>query len=165
MLKSMITENTISIEAKGVDATIARNCLHILIASNEEHVIPASGIERRFVVVQADDSRMQDNAYFAKLNRDLEEGGLENLLHYLLTLDITNFDHRAIPRTAALLEQIELGMAPLDRWLFSVLDEGILPSNIGAANVAATNGGDGRIGMVDDARQREPCYPPIGEKS
>ena len=164
MLKAMITENTISIEAKGVDATVARNCLHILIASNEEHVIPASGIERRFVVMQADDSRMQDTAYFAERQRELDEGGLENLLHYLQTLDISHFDHRAIPRTAALLEQVELGMAALDRWLFTVLDEGLLPNNIGAANISATNNGPGRLGLLEDARLREPCNPPIGHR-
>ncbi len=164
MLKAMITENTISIEAKGVDATIARNCLHILIASNEEHVIPASGIERRFVVMQADDARMQDSAYFAERQAELDGGGLENLLHHLINLDITCFDHRAIPRTAALLEQVELGMAPLDRWLFSLLDEAILPNNIGAANIAATNSGERRLGLLEDARMREPCYPSIGHR-
>ena len=159
-----MNQSTITIEAKGVDAAVSPNCLHILIASNEEHVVPASGFERRFVIMQADDSRMQDKNYFSQRQKELDDGGLENLLHYLLTLDISDFDHRAAPRTAALSEQAELSMTPLDRWLFTLLDEARLPNNIGGANIAATQSGPGRVGLLEDIREREPCFPQIGSK-
>lgn len=158
ILKALITEPTITIEAKGFDATIETNCLHLLIVSNEDYIVPASGFERRFVILQAADGRMQDTAYFAALNDELEGGGYENLLHYLLNVELDGFDHRAIPRTEALLDQAEHSMVPLTRWVFGLLDEAILPNNAGAANIAASTSGEHGVGLLDDANAREPDF-------
>jgi hypothetical protein len=159
LLKALITEPTIAIEAKGVDAMIASNCLHILIASNEDYIVPASGAERRFAILQADDSRMQDTTYFSELQEELDNGGMENLLHFLLEMDLNEFDHRAIPRTEALLDQAEASMLPRVRWVHTLIDEGFLPNNVGQANIAAWSRGPNGTGMLDDANDREPTFP------
>jgi hypothetical protein len=49
-LKALISEPTISIEAKGRDVITAPNHLHGMMASNADWVVPAGEIERRFVV-------------------------------------------------------------------------------------------------------------------
>src|SRR5262249_21362545 len=46
--KGLITEATIPLEAKGRDVITVPNHLHVMLASNEDWVIPAGEIERRF---------------------------------------------------------------------------------------------------------------------
>src|SRR5262245_4418173 len=51
ILKGLITEETILVEPKGVDTFSIRNCLHIILSSNERWVIPAGSDARRFFVL------------------------------------------------------------------------------------------------------------------
>jgi 5S rRNA maturation endonuclease (ribonuclease M5) len=46
-LKRMITEPTLEVEAKGRDAVTVPNMLHVLMAANEDWVVPAGEMERR----------------------------------------------------------------------------------------------------------------------
>lgn len=124
ILKALITEPTLTVEAKGIDAEPAPNFLHIGVASNEDWVVPASADERRFVVLQAGDGRAQDTAYFAELRRQMENGGLENLLHYLLRRDLSGFEVRKVPRTHGLAEQKVLSQRPEEAWWYHKLVEG-----------------------------------------
>src|SRR5262249_53608020 len=55
-LKRLITEPTLTIEAKGRDPVDEPNRLHIMMASNNEWVIPAGEHERRFVVQRVADT-------------------------------------------------------------------------------------------------------------
>src|SRR5262249_45446412 len=50
VLKSLITEKTLLIEQKGIDAVQWLNRLHILMSANAEWVVPASHDERRYAV-------------------------------------------------------------------------------------------------------------------
>ena len=59
-LKRLITEPTLVIEPKGVDSFQVRNSLHVIIAGNEEWLVPASGDERRFAVVGNQSQCLQD---------------------------------------------------------------------------------------------------------
>lgn len=54
-LKKIITESHLDIEPKGQKAYQVANLARILIASNEEWVVPASGKERRFVICDMSD--------------------------------------------------------------------------------------------------------------
>jgi Family of unknown function (DUF5906) len=49
-LKRLITEPDLLIEPKGRDAVTARNMLHVMMASNEDWIVPAGEHERRFAV-------------------------------------------------------------------------------------------------------------------
>jgi hypothetical protein len=129
ILKALITEPTLTVEAKGIDAEPAPNFLHIGVASNEDWVIPASGDERRYFVLQAADVRAQDTAYFAELKRQLDAGGLENLLHYLMRRDLVNFEVRHVPRSSALSDQKALSQRPEESWWYHKLVEGRWLSN------------------------------------
>ena len=63
-LKALITERTLMIEPKGVDSFPMPNRLKILMASNNDWVVPASADERRYFVLDVPDTRKGDKAYF-----------------------------------------------------------------------------------------------------
>lgn len=126
VLKGLVTEPTITIERKGVDAFTARNRLKIMMASNSDWVVPAGTDERRYLVLDVSDVKKQDHAYFAALNAHMENGGLAALLHFLLNHDISGFNVRNVPNTAALDQQKLLSLPPLHAWLYARLYAGHL---------------------------------------
>ena len=66
-LKQIVTEKVIPLEGKGRDVISIKNCMKIIMASNEDWVIPAGEGERRFMMVDVSEARMQDEAYFNPL--------------------------------------------------------------------------------------------------
>jgi hypothetical protein len=50
-LKSLITQETMNIEPKGIDRTTVPNCVHLFMATNEEWAFPAGDYERRGVIL------------------------------------------------------------------------------------------------------------------
>ena len=126
VLKALITEDTLMIERKGVDVEPASNYVHLIMASNEQWVVPASYDERRFFVLDVSAAHMQDTEYFGAIDTDLKAGGLANLLHALQTRDLSNFDVRTVPRTEALLDQKVHSMTSNEEWWFRKLSDGVL---------------------------------------
>jgi hypothetical protein len=126
VLKTLITEDTLIIEGKGVDAEAAMNFVHLFLASNEDWVVPAGLDERRFFVLEVGDGQRQNSAYFGKLMEDMNGGGYENLLHFLLSYDLSNYEVRKVPQTRALLDQKILSMGPDMQWFHERLVEGKL---------------------------------------
>jgi hypothetical protein len=124
VLKGLITEPTVAIEMKGHDVFTVPNMLAIGMASNSRWVVPAGADERRFCVADVSDLLAQDHAYFAELSAWIEGDGAAIFLDHLLSRDLSGFNVRAAPKTAALdLQKIE-GMSPADRWILEALDTG-----------------------------------------
>ncbi|TVT61037.1 MAG: hypothetical protein FHK80_00470 [Azoarcus sp. PHD] len=121
VLKGLVTEPTITIEQKGVDAFEVRNRLKLMMASNSDWVVPAGTDERRYLVLDVSDIKKQDHSYFAKLNSHMSGGGLAALLHFLLHIDISKFNIRDVPNTAALAKQKLLSLPPVLAWLYDRL--------------------------------------------
>lgn len=126
VLKALITEDTLAIERKGVDVIAAKNRLKVLMASNAEWVAPAGPDERRFCAIKVSDCHKQDHAYFATLADQMENGGLAAFLDFLLKLDLSGFNVRAVPSTKELEAQKILSLPPLASWLYARLQEGRL---------------------------------------
>lgn len=124
VLKMLITEETITFEAKGIDAEAGPNFTHVLLASNAQWVVPAGADERRFFVLDVSDQHKQDTTYFRKIQRQFDSGGREALLHFLLTLDLEGFDVRIVPKTDALKEQKLMSLSPEEEWWYRKLVEG-----------------------------------------
>lgn len=124
ILKTMVTEETIMIEGKGVDAEAAPNYVHLMMASNSDWVVPAGTDERRFFVLDVGDKQMQNKDYFKAIRAELDSGGREALLHLLMTRDLSGFDVRQFPKTEALQEQKLLSLGPEENWWFEKLMEG-----------------------------------------
>jgi len=125
-LKTLVSEPNVTIERKGKDAFTVRNVIHLFMASNHDWVLPAELDERRWTMLDVDPSHANDHHYFAALLKQMKEGGREAMLHDLLALDISNWNHRQIPHTKALLEQKQATMSPLHKWWFSKIDDGAL---------------------------------------
>lgn len=131
LLKGLVTEETMMVEGKGIDAETALNCVHLLMASNSDWVVPAGADERRFFVLDVGDQKMQNAAYFKDVRQELDQGGREALLHMLMTRDLSGFDVRAFPRTEALREQQILSMDPEKQWWYEKLIDGVNHSGRG----------------------------------
>ena len=128
-LKTIVTERTLTIERKGVDAETSANCIHLMMASNEKWVVPAGPDDRRYFVLDCLPDRVGDRDYFTKMVRQMETGGgKEALLHYLMTYDIkgSGVDIRDVPKTEALRQQKALSMDIDTEWWLNVLKRGTL---------------------------------------
>jgi hypothetical protein len=116
VLKTMITEPRRPIERKGVDVETVRNYLHLIIASNDDHVVPAGMDERRFFVLDIAATHQRDTKYFAAIKKQLDNGGYSALLHFLQTRDLTDWDVRKVPQTKALIDQKLASMDAFMQW-------------------------------------------------
>lgn len=141
-LKTLVTEDTLIVEGKGVDAEVAPNYVHLIMASNDEWVVPAGPDERRYFILDVGEAKKQDKAYFRALHKAMNEGGREALLHFLMTLDLSDFEVREVPQTDALRDQKEESLPPLDAWWLDVLQSGIIPGMIEPGKVKLTGSKD-----------------------
>jgi hypothetical protein len=116
-LKRMITEPTLAIEPKFKDLITVPNMLHVLMASNEKWVVPASEHERRYAVFKGSDHRLQDRSWFGPLYEQLQNGGYAAMLYDLLRHPLGDWHPRDVPMTDALREQQTRSMDPLDVWV------------------------------------------------
>jgi hypothetical protein len=124
IVKALITEPTIMIEGKFQNAVTARNCVHLIMASNDEWVVPAGIDERRFFVVDVAPHHKQDGAYFAEIDRQMEGSGASAMLHELLNMDLSSFDVRKPPKTEALTDQKVHSLDDVGRWMHDILTAG-----------------------------------------
>jgi Bifunctional DNA primase/polymerase, N-terminal/Family of unknown function (DUF5906) len=143
-LKAIVTENTRLIEPKQLTPFKIRNRLTIMADGNDEHLVPATGDERRFPVFEVDNKYAQGacsleerKAYFDPIYQELyidaevnKPGpGLSAMLYDLLHWPLPEGWHPRynIPQTEALADQKELGLSPLQLWWRDLLDGGVLP--------------------------------------
>jgi hypothetical protein len=124
VLKSIITEDSLTIEAKYANAVETPNYLHLMMASNEEWVVPAGLEARRFLVLLTAATKVREFAYFRAIHAELENGGYEAMLHELLSRDISQFNVRDVPDTAGLQQQKKLSLGTSEAWWMDCLHRG-----------------------------------------
>lgn len=124
ILKTLVTEPVVAVERKGKDVFFAKNVIHLIAASNNDWAWPAELDDRRGFIVDVLPDKIGDLEYFKAIRHELNTGGYEAMLHDLLLYDLSTFNHRKPPKTAALLEQKVLGMSPVQRWWFDKLKSG-----------------------------------------
>ena len=122
-LKGLITEDFRVNEGKGRDATLGRNRIHLMMASNNDWVVPAGANARRFAVFDVSSIHRQDFEYFAAVNGEMDTDGegagisamLYDLLRYPLDINLV----RKAPETSGLhfLNRISSLRGPA-KWLF-----------------------------------------------
>jgi len=126
ILKALITEDTLAIEAKGKDIEMGSNCLHIIMASNEDWAVPASMDDRRFFILEVTDEHRNSHSYFSDMQRQLENGGYAALLDLLLKMDISTFNVRQRPSSNALTIEKEMSLSPVEAYWYECLRNGNL---------------------------------------
>ncbi len=124
-LKRLITEPTLTIERKGIDAIDEANCTHLITATNEGWSVPAMLRERRWLVLNVVSTVAQNHEYFEALQTEISNGGRAALLAFLLSRQVTR-NLRVVPKTDALLEQKIRSLAPVEEWWFEKLQQGFL---------------------------------------
>jgi hypothetical protein len=134
VLKSLTTEDEIVIEAKFFDAMSVPNRLHIIMASNEAWVVPASADERRYFVLDVSDAHREDFSYFAAIEGQMDNGGRAAMLHDLQNMDLTGFQVRQPPRTSALAEQKIQSLDDVGTFWLDRLQRGELPRQTAEAD-------------------------------
>lgn len=141
--KALISESTVYLENKGMDPVAFPNYMRFIFASNHEQVLLAGNKERRYFVLEPSDQFAQDKNYFKNFYRWLDNNGAAYLLHYLLKLDISDFDPRRAPSTHALRDEITANLSTMESYMLHELCK-VKP--FGASKVSAE---DVRIRLVD----------------
>jgi hypothetical protein len=158
-LKRLITEPTLTIEPKTVDAFSMPNCLHIIMASNEDWAVPAGPDARRFAVMDVSSKRIGDRDYFDKLWAEIEGGGTAAMLYDLLSMDLQGWHPRqGVPQTDGLMQQKLESLKGVDRLVYHLANEGKLQclATQSRPNAVVTTGeGDG-IGFISWAKRLVP---------
>ena len=122
-LKALISEPTVSMERKGIDPEPVPNFARFIFSSNHDHVLQAGQRERRYLVVEPDAKYAQNKKHFSALYGWLNNGGAGRLLHYLLKLDISNFDPHHAPVTKGLIAEKLQSMKPVQQWCYEWLEK------------------------------------------
>jgi len=123
-LKTLITEEFRAVEIKGKDVFQARNFTRLLIASNKSWVVPSELHDRRFVILDVNQQRARDTAYFGKMIKQMESGGYEALLWFLMNLKIEIDLRNCMPETDAMKDSKVYGMTPVQSFWYESLVEG-----------------------------------------
>ena len=96
------------------------------------------------------DTYRQDPAWFGPIYQRLRSGGYEAMLFDLLHHDMGDWHPRQIVRTAALAEQQEQSLSPLDAWWLQLLQTAVLAgANSSAPDRAISNRYEDEISESD----------------
>jgi len=125
-LKRIITEQTIQIERKGIDAISVRNMMHVIVASNSSWFVPVASDNRRFAVFEVSSAERLNRKFFGAVEKELDEGGASAMLYDLLNYELGQVDLYAIPETGELSDQKYFSMEPKTQWWYEVLQSGAL---------------------------------------
>jgi len=133
-LQGMITEPTITVERKGVDAYQVPNRLHIIMMAEPGWVIPAGRYERRYAAMEVSIHRRGDISYFKAVHNQINNGGAAAMFFDLQVLQLDDWHPRQIPAVLrdgdALRKQQGLSLPPLDQWYLGLLHDGRLPGAV-----------------------------------
>jgi hypothetical protein len=123
-LKALITEKYMQSEAKFQDSVKTENHARIVMASNESWVIPAGPDARRFFVLDVLPDRKDDISYFSKIQEQMDNGGREAWMHYLMNFRWQDYNLRVVPKTKALANQKLASLDNVGAFWQACLDEG-----------------------------------------
>jgi hypothetical protein len=128
VLKALITEPSLQLEAKFRDPIRVENRLRIIVASNNDWAIPAGIGDRRWFVLYVADtySGTAHQNYWDAVYDQIDCGGAAAMLHDLLSMDVSAFNVRAVPHTAAKALQQVHSLQGSMAWLHDVLEEGAI---------------------------------------
>lgn len=131
VLKAMVTQPTIEVEAKGMNLVTVPSYLRLYIDSNSAApvMIEGNGSEKRYFVLESGTIHKADTDYFAKVYDAIEGDEMAALLDYLENYDPveegqTWGDVRLAPDTPERREMAVVSMRAPKRRLLEVLREG-----------------------------------------
>lgn len=120
-IKFTISEDTITMEKKGIDAQPIPNYSRIIFASNSERMLMAGIRERRYLVLTPSPERAQEKGYFDRLHAWINNEGASHLMYYLMHYNISAFDPHRAPLTQGLTDEILANLPLLESFIYSEL--------------------------------------------
>ena len=124
MLKTVVETDTRMVEAKNINKIKSRNYTSLIISSNNEWVLNIDFGDRRFMYLTVSSHRVRDFEYFKRLYHQIENGGKDAFIKYLLERDISGFDINAIPNKGHHQRQADFlrSAHPCIRFVWSLYD-------------------------------------------
>jgi putative DNA primase/helicase len=115
-LKSFVTGEWIRINPKNVAAHDERNHVNLVFLSNESQPLVLEKDDRRYTVIHTPEKLPEE--FYKSVGDELNRGGIAALHHYLLNLDLCDFDeHTKPPMTKAKEDLIEVSLDSVQRFL------------------------------------------------
>jgi Family of unknown function (DUF5906) len=127
IIKNLISEDNLSINAKNIEAKLSRNFIRLILTGNPPHIVKAGRFARRFLVLKISNKNRLNTEFFKKLTYELDNGGYEALMYYLMHYPINKFNLRIVLKTEGLLEQQIESMKGEIRFWYIILHTGELP--------------------------------------
>lgn len=126
-LKSMITEDTVLLEKKGIDSIMVKSCSNYVFLSNMDDAVRVENGDRRYVVVESSDERKGDFEYFANLAKITDnQEAMNHYFTYLLKKDLSKFNPRKIPDTQTKRDMQTFTATPYELFITALLNGEIL---------------------------------------
>jgi hypothetical protein len=124
-VKTIITSAKTTIEYKGKEPLCLDNFTRVLITSEKDRICSADEQERRYAVFEISDKRQNDIPFFKQLFDELQAGGIQSLMAYLLTFQIE--ERLQIPHNKALARQQLQNLDSVQSYLAHLCNEAVLP--------------------------------------
>jgi hypothetical protein len=126
-LKTLITDDTLEMEQKHIEAFSVPNYTHLMVSSNNDWVIPVGLDDRRFFVLDLSEERKGDFPYFDALLHEIHNGGEAAFLYYLMfQVSLDSFHPREMPQqtSATRIDNKVRTADTITQWWIECLDEG-----------------------------------------
>nr|QBK85305.1 MAG: DNA helicase [Iridovirus LCIVAC01] len=123
-LKKLVTETTHRIEQKNLPVYTVKSFVNIIMASNEDWIVPAIKNERRWLVLECNNkyagiSTEDKYDYFSKI----VSVPAEAFAYFLYKRNVENFIPTIIPKSKSLQVQKELSLNNVEAWWLKCLNE------------------------------------------
>lgn len=133
ILKPMIADARIEVQAKGVDQEMEDNCANWIFFSNYKDAIPVNQNGRRYAIFYSALQSKRDclavgmnDAYFTELWRWMKNGGSQIVADYLMDYPI---ERGAVPGkapdTSSTAEALALSRGPIERLIIDAIEDGL----------------------------------------
>jgi hypothetical protein len=124
-LRAVLTARTLRINPKNRPAYNVPHSIHFMMTTNGRWAIPAGAEARRFLMLDVYGDVMP-RSYFDALWEEANADGIAAMLHDLLAIDLSQFNLRNVPATAALVEQQRYSADDITQWITDALINGEL---------------------------------------
>ena len=163
VLKALITEPRLQLEAKFRDPVMVVNRLRIIAASNNDWFVPAGMGDRRWFILDVADAFAGTDhpEYWNPLYREIENGGAEAMFYDLLNMDLSTFDVRAVPYTAAKAHQQAHSLRGIEAWVYHILQEGAIGYSVWQNDGLAVGKADAYKQYLDFSKEQRDWKPDI----
>jgi hypothetical protein len=116
ILKSLITEDDIRIEKKGIDPYIVKSQNNFIIITNGKNPVQITDDNRRYCVITPSYIKKGDGIYFKNMMAELIEN-IKKVRYYFYNYDYVDDLNSIRPTTKAELELLELNTSSVDKFI------------------------------------------------